>query len=79
MPDFRFYLERGNRRTRELRVDLPDATVVSLVAKTVAHHYAASEIGTGRLHLAQDITVLDCNDSEVGRYPLASFLCIEEA
>ncbi len=36
MPDFRFYLERGNRRTREICVDLPDVTVVGLVAKSVA-------------------------------------------
>ena len=47
-------------------MDLPDATVVSLVAKSVARHYASCEIGTGRLHMAQDVTVLDCNDAVVG-------------
>ena len=77
MPDFRFYLERGNRRTREVRMDLPDATVVGLVAKSVARHYASCEIGTGRLHMAQDVTVLDCDDAVVGRYPLATFLHVD--
>ena len=77
MPDFRFYLERGNRRTREIRVDLPDVTVVGLVAKSVARRYAADEIGSGQLHMAQDVTVLDGDDVVVGRYPLAAFLHID--
>lgn len=77
MPDFRFYLERGNMRSREVRFDLPDISVVGHVAKQVARQYAAREIGTGHLHLAQDVTVLDGDDAVVARYPLADFLCVE--
>ncbi|MGB3797157.1 MAG: hypothetical protein WA957_12725 [Alteraurantiacibacter sp.] len=78
MADFRFYLERGNRRTREVRVDLPDATVVGLVAKRIARHYAAREICSGQLHMEQDVTVLDCNDDVVAQYPLSAFLSIDQ-
>ena len=77
MPDYRFCLERGNRRSREIAFDLPDAWAVGLVAKHVARNLAADELGKGCLHLAQEVTVLDANDAVVARYPLADFLCLE--
>lgn len=77
MPDFRFFLERGNTRSREVSFDLPDVSVVGHVAKQFARQHAAREIGTGHLHLAQDVTVLDCTDAVVARYPLADFVCFE--
>lgn len=77
MPDYRFCLERGNRRSREIAFDLPDAWAVGLVAKHVARDLAAEELGHGNLHLAQDVMVLDANDAVIARYPLADFLCIE--
>ena len=64
-------------RTGEVSFDLPDASVVGHVAKQVARQYAARQIGTGHLQLSQDVTVLDCNDVIVGRYPLAEFFCFE--
>ncbi|RIV83831.1 hypothetical protein [Aurantiacibacter zhengii] len=77
MPDYRFCLERGNIRSPAIAFDLPDVWAVSLVAKQVARSLAARELGTGHLHLEQDIMVLDAEDVEVARYPLVDFLLIE--
>lgn len=64
-------------RSREVSFDLPDVSVVGHVAKQVARQYASRQIGTGHLPMAQDVTVLDCNDVVVARYPLADFVCFE--
>lgn len=77
MPDYRFCLERGNSRSREIAFDLPDVWAIGKVAKHVARGLAAEELGRGSLHLAQDVMVLDCDDAVVARYPLADFLHIE--
>lgn len=77
MPDYRFCLERSNVRSPVIAFDLPDVWAVSLVAKQVARSLAARELGTGQLHLGQDVMVLDAEDVEVARYPLADFLSIE--
>ncbi len=77
MPDYRFCLERGNRRSRAIAFDLPAEWAVGLVAKHVARGLAAEELGRGCLHMAQDVTVLDADDAVIARYPLADFLCLE--
>lgn len=77
MPDYRFCLERGNRRSRQVAFDLPDAWAVELVAKHVARGLAADELGSGSLHLSQDVTVRDADDAVVARYPLADLLRLE--
>lgn len=77
MPDYRFFLERGNARGREMSLDLPGEWAVDRVARHVARHLASCEIGTGSLHLTQDVTVMDADDIVVARYPLAQFLRIE--
>ncbi len=77
MPHFQFFLERGNMRSREVSFDLPDVSVVGHVAKQFARQHAARQIGAGHLHLAQDVTVLDCTDAVVARYRLGDFLCVE--
>lgn len=74
MPEFRFRLERGDNSSRELVFDLPDATVVGLVAKQAARHLARDEIVNGKLNLAQELAVLDCDDLVVARYSLGSFV-----
>ncbi|GAA5055830.1 hypothetical protein GCM10023208_20030 [Erythrobacter westpacificensis] len=79
MPDYRFCLERGNTRSPAIAFDLPDVWAVGLVAKQVARSLAARELGTGHLYLEQDVMVLDAEDAEVARYPLANFLSIEPA
>ena len=78
MPNYQFYLENGEKRSREIRFDLPDDSAVTPVAKRVARHFAAREIGSGRLQLAQDVTVLNSRDKVVARYPLGTFLLVEE-
>lgn len=77
MPDYRFFLERGNMRSREVRFDLPDASAVLPVAKQVGRQYAARVIGCGELNLAQDVTVLDAEDAVIARYPLRDFIHVE--
>lgn len=77
MPDYRFYLEQGEKRSREVRFNLPDDSAIAPVAKRVARHFAAREIGSGRLQLAQDVTVLNSEDKVVARYPLGTFLLVE--
>ena len=79
MPDYRFCLEHGEKRSREVRFDLPDASAIHPVAKRVARHFAAREIGSGRLHLAQNITVIDSENNEVARYELGAFLHVDGA
>lgn len=76
MPDYRFYLEKDEKRSRELRFDLPDDSAIAPVAKRVARHFAAREIGSGRLQLAQDVTVIDSQDEVVARYPLSDFVAV---
>lgn len=77
MPDYRFCLERGDIRSRAIAFDLPAEWAVGVVAKQVARDLAAREIGSGSLHMAQDVTVRDAHDAVIARYPLADFLTVD--
>lgn len=74
MPDYRFYIESGNRQSRIIAFDLPNTWAVDAVAKHVARDLAAEELRSGSLYLAHDMAVLDADNVVVARYPLRDFI-----
>ncbi len=77
MPDFRFLFERGQHQRQHLLLDLPDTWAIPPVAKRVALAFAAHEIRSGYLDMAQELTVRDGADVVIARFPLADFLKVE--
>lgn len=79
MPNFQFCLEHGETRGKAIVFDLPGDWAVEMVAKHVARDLASREITRGILRLAQQVMVLDADDTVVARYPLGDFLQIDGA
>ena len=76
MPQFHFRLESGNRPGRAMSFDLPDASVVGLVAKQVARRMASDLMNGGSLDTRQELAVSDGDGVIVARYRLGEFLQI---
>lgn len=76
MPNYRFCLEGNTAPTRGIALDLPDESVIGLVAKQAARHLASDVLHSGQLSLSRNLLVLDGMDVEVARYPLSDFISV---
>ncbi|WAT17011.1 hypothetical protein OZN62_08655 [Aurantiacibacter sp. MUD11] len=76
MPSFRFCLEGKCSPARGIALDLPDESVIALVAKQAARQMASRELEAGQLSLARHLVVFDSDDAEVARFPLSDFVFV---